>query len=224
MIVHPTALTHPGVRRALIIGGGDGGACRELLRHSSVESVTVLEIDPAVTEACRDHFPEMTRALDDPRVTLETCNGIAYLEARKADDLDLIVVDAGTTSGTGSPLYSETFYRHAMECLSSDGILCAQTPRPTLDSDPFRSAFRNQRAAFGPGNVRCYLAFIPSFTTGLVSFSIASRATDLAAGSADPERSRAFAAAHPLRYYTPAIHDAAFVLPGFIEAMLSDTH
>ena len=224
MIVHPAVLTHGGVRRALIIGGGDGGACRELLRHSSVESITVLEIDPVVTEACRNHFPAMAGALDDPRVKLETCDGIAYLEARKADDLDLIVVDAGGTSGAGSPLYSQAFYQRAKTCLASEGILCAQTPRPTLDSDSFRSAFQNQRAAFGPGNVRCYLAFIPSFTTGLVSFSVASRATDLAAGSADPDRSRAFAAAHPLQYYTPAIHDASFVLPGFIEAMLSETH
>jgi len=224
MIVHPAALIHAGVRRALILGGGDGGACRELLKHPSVESITVVEIDPVVTEACRAHFPDMARALEDPRVTLETGDGTAYVASRSGENFDLIIVDAGGTSETGSPLSSESFYHQARECLATDGLLCAQTPRPTLDSESFRLAFRNQRAAFGPGSAHCYLAFIPSFTTGLVSFSFASRAAGLAAGHVDTDRARAFLESHPLQYYTADVHGAAFVLPGFIEGMLDETH
>jgi spermidine synthase len=188
-----------------------------------VASITVVEIDPVVVSACRQHFPAMAAALDDPRVDLVIGDGLAHLASQKGQAYDLIIVDAGGTSGPGSPLITAAFYEGARKRLAEGGILCAQTPRPTLDSESFRHALFNQRAAFGAGSVSCYLAFIPSFTTGLVSFSLASETALRPRGSAESDRAQAFAVAHPLQYYTPDIHRSAFALPAFVQAMLSDT-
>ena len=221
MIVHPAVLTHGDVRKALVIGGGDGGACRELLRHTSVEAVTVVEIDPVVLEACRAHFPDVAGSLEDARVHVEVGDGVAYLASHE-DAFDLIIVDAGSSPGSAGPLSTETFYQGAKRSLASGGVLCAQTPRPTLDSDSFRSVFRNQRSAFGSEHVHCFLAFIPSFTTGLVSFSHASNDVADPSRLPDLKRARSFVEEQNLRYYSQEIHASAFVLPRFIKAIVSN--
>jgi spermidine synthase len=222
MLVHPAGMSHPGVRTALVVGGGDGGACRELLRYPSIESVTVVEIDATVVDACREHFPHMAAALDDPRVDLEIADGLAFAEDASPESYDLVVVDAGGPDTDASGLFGEAFYRNVNRCLTADGVLAAQTQRPTLDSKAFVTTYRNQRHAFEQGTVRCYLAFIPSFTTGMLSFSLATKAVAHPLIDFQPERAQAFASRNGLKYYNEDVHGAAFALPTFVKDLLAE--
>ena len=223
MIAHVPMLTHPNPERALIVGGGDGGAARELLRHDALRDLVLVEIDDAVVEASRTYLPTIASAFDDPRLTLKIEDGIDYLQACPDRAFDLIVIDATHPAGPAEGLFAEPFYRQVHRCLKKDGILAAQTEPPTLYSRTFREIYRHQRLAFGNAQVHCYLAFIPTYTTGLVSFSYASKGSVHPLQNLDPEKTGSFLEKHRLKYYTESIHRAAFALPAFLKDMLDET-
>jgi spermidine synthase len=110
-LVHPAALTHSRPVRALIVGGGDGGSAEELLKHPTIESVTLAEIDEAVVEISRKYLHAVHRgALDDPRLTLRIGDGFEYV--RSGSGLfDLIVLDLTDPGGPSEALYTPDFYR-----------------------------------------------------------------------------------------------------------------
>ncbi|MDE2999201.1 MAG: polyamine aminopropyltransferase [Gemmatimonadota bacterium] len=220
MIVHVPMQTRPEAKRALVIGGGDGGALRELLRYKRIEEVVVVELDAMVVSACRQHFPALAPAFEDPRLSLHIADGFDFLQSCPAGSFDLAIVDAANPSGETRRLFSEPFYGRVRKCLRSGGVMVAQTEPPALDSRTFSEIYRRQQSVFGQGNVHCYLACIPTYTTGLLSFSYA------ATGRADPPdavntaSARRFADVHGLQYYNDEIHRAAFVLPPYVKRLL----
>lgn len=220
MIVHVPMQTLPDAKRALIVGGGDGGALRELLRYKRIKEVVVVELDAMVVSACRQHFPDLAPAFEDTRLSLHIADGFDFLQAFPAKSLDLAIVDVANPSSGPERLFSGPFYARVLECLRPGGVMVAQTEPPALDNRTFSEIYRRQESVFGPGNVHCYLACIPTYTTGLVSFSYAAAGCADPLDALDPARARRFANAHGLQYYNDEMHKAAFVLPPFVQRLL----
>ncbi len=222
MIAHVPMQTRPDARRALVIGGGDGGAARELLRYEQIEQVVAVELDAAVVEACRQHFPALAPAFDDPRLSLHIVDGLTYIQSCPAESFDVVIVDVADPSGGSRRLFTEPFYLRVRESLCPDGVMVAQTEPPALNGRAFAELTLRHKSVFGRANVHCYLACIPTYATGLLSFSYAEKQCAGPLKTLDPLRARQFSETHGLKYYNEEIHAAAFALPTYIRRLLRD--
>ena len=147
-LVHVAAVTHPQPERALVVGGGDGGSAEEILKHPSIKSVTLAEIDLAVVDISRKYLQSVHRgALDDPRLTLKIEDGFAFV--RNSTELfDLIVLDLTDPGGPSTPLYTPDFYRACAARLSPMGALTLHIASPVAHPDRIRATLANLRSAF----------------------------------------------------------------------------
>ncbi len=209
MLAHPALLTHPRPRRALIIGGGDGGAVREALRHPSIEEVIWGEIDEAVIKAARQYMPAVCAGVfEDGRVRLRVMPG-EELVASLADEIDVIIVDSTDPIGPAVPLFESPFFAACRRALRRGGIYATQCGSPVLFQDEVKSVNGHLRQVFA--EVRRYLGLMPSYPSGVWSYVMASdeplsvRLDELARRYA--ERSL------KLSYYTPEVHLASGVIP-----------
>ena len=218
MLSHVPILAHGAVRRVLIVGGGDGGMAREVLRHRGIEHVTMVEIDAGVVAFAREYLPSISAgAFDDPRLELVIADGAAYMREAEAQ-FDVIIVDSTDPIGPGEVLFTDSFYDHARRRLAPGGILVTQNGVPFLQADELRGTMRAFGALFADWT--CYLATVPSYAGGPMAFGWASDGTardvDL-----DTLRMRYVAAELSTRYYTPQVHKAAFALPGYVNDLLA---
>src|SRR5687768_9191947 len=122
MIVHPALTTAPAIRRVLVIGGGDGGTVREVLRYSEVEHVTLCEIDGDVVEAAKRHLTAFNVPWTDPRLQVRIMDGIAYLD-ESGEPFDVILVDGSDPVGPAEGLFESSFYRGCKRRLTERGVL-----------------------------------------------------------------------------------------------------
>jgi spermidine synthase len=209
MIAHVPLAMHPHPRRVAVIGGGDGGAIREILKHPEVEEAHLVEIDGRVVEAARQFFPELAGALDDPRARVHITDGIDWIQAVDTP-FDVVIVDSTDPMGPAEGLFGAAFYRAVAERLGEDGVMVAQSESPMLEPDVIRRAVSGMREAFP--QVYLYTAAVPTYPTGLWSFTIGSKGPR-------PAPVRPGLETLPTRYWTPAVHQAAFQLPPFIAAL-----
>jgi len=216
MLVHPGMALLTTLGRALVIGGGDGGAVTELTKYPELTTITLCEIDGKVIDSCREFFPEVSKGLDDPRVNVIVGDGAAYAR-ESGEHFDLIVVDSTDPVGPAEVLFESPFYEAVKQSLTPGGLAVFQTESPLFMEDVFRSAVHNLGTVFGHGTVRPYLATIPCYPGGLWSFTLCS-AGGHPFDPANPLSSRP----HPvgLHYYTTEIHRAAFALPAFAQRSL----
>ncbi len=220
MLTHVPILAHGAARRVLIIGGGDGGMAREVLRHASVEHVTMVEIDAGVVEFSKQYLPMLSAgAFDDPRLELVIADGAAFVEqtAKSETRFDVIIVDSTDPVGPGEVLFTDTFYGKAKGCLATDGILVTQNGVPFMQGDELAGTLRIFRGLFADAG--CYLATVPTYAGGPMAFGWG---TDGAAGSVSVKdlEARFAAAGIETDYYTPAVHKAAFALPGYVKKIV----
>jgi spermidine synthase len=217
MLVHP-ALQLIGVPQSvLIIGGGDGGAAREVLRYPSVERLELVEIDGMVVDAAKRFLPEMAQSFDDPRLKLHLADGTEFVKSAEGP-YDAIIVDASDPLEFAEGLFTPVFYRDCSTLLSARGVLVVQSESPL---DPkFRRYTRSVRRYLQTlfPIAESYLATIPSYPYALWSFTMGSRALHPVN---DDALTRSAAVLSALRYYTPALHRAAFSLPSFVRHHLS---
>jgi len=217
MLTHVPILAHGAVARVLIIGGGDGGMAREVLKHPGIAQVTMVEIDATVVEFCRAHLPAISAgAFDDPRLDLVIADGAAFM-AQPGDAYDVIIVDSTDPEGPGEVLFTEAFYGHAKARLAPGGILVTQNGVPFLQGGELTGTMRAFRALFS--DVTCYLATVPTYAGGPMAFGWGSdgpaRAVDL-----ETLRARFDAAGIATDYYTPEVHLAAFALPPYVSRLM----
>ena len=211
MIAHVPLNTHPQPRTALVIGGGDGGVVREIVKHPTIEKVTLVEIDARVVANAREYLPEISCGLDDARVEIRFEDGIEHVRQRE-NTYDVIIVDSTDPIGPAVGLFSAEFYRNVYRALKPEGIFVAQTESPLFNSKLIRRIQRDLQEIFPIA--RLYLTTVPTYPGGLWSFSLGSK-------EHDPLRVDWRQAPQiTTRYYTPAIHQAAFSLPPFVQEFL----
>ena len=215
MIAHVPLFVHPDPRRVLIIGGGDGGTAREVLKHPAVERAVMVEIDETVVRACRDHLPEVSVAFDNPRLDLRIDDGVRFVHDTD-ERFDVVLVDSTDPVGPAAPLFDRAFYGDVSRILADDGIMVTQAESPFYDPEIQGSMLENQRPLFL--RLHLYLFSTLTYPGGLWSFGFASKGP-CPWRDFDPERVRR--ANFDLGYYNIDIHRAAFCLPTFIRSVLS---
>lgn len=215
MITHPALFVHPQPKRVLVIGGGDGGTAREVLRHKSVEKCDMVEIDKMVVDACREHIPQTAVGMkDDPRFQLFIEDGVKYMKDYAADRTqpryDIIIVDSTDPIGPATPLFGPDFYRDVSACLTEDGIVVSQGESPYYNQDTQKSMAKILNGIFP---VLRYLNFTNlTYPGGLWSFSFASKKYHPVR---DFKGERVQASGLQFKYYSKELHTACFQLPQF---------
>ena len=208
MLVHPALLRHPRPRRVLIIGGGDGGALREVLRHP-VEKATLVEIDGRVVEVCKDYFGWLRPALGGGRAELVIDDGNAFLEKTR-DRFDVILIDSSDPVGPSTVLHQKAFYQRVKRCLSPGGIAAAQAGALLFHLDSHRRKNAFLRKLFR--HARFYIGPVPTYPGGMWCYVYCSDRI--------PPLGRLRRTPTGLRYYNPAVHKAAFALPNLLAEKL----
>ncbi len=214
MLVHPALTTAPRIERVLVIGGGDGGTVREVLRHAEVRQCVMIEIDELVVETSKKYLPGIGTAWTDPRLEVRFINGIEYV--KKSDDpaYDVILLDGTDPIGPGAILFDESFYRGCKRMLAEDGVMALQSESPLLMMDTFLQTQHKLRKLFA--EVHPYLGPVPLYGTGTWSWTWCSDTGEPLRPF--PERQEAIVEAS--KAYNPELHQAAFALPNYIKRAL----
>ena len=208
MMTHPAMLVHPNPEKVLIIGGGDGGVAREVARHQCVKQIDQCEIDGEVVELCRKYIPSTACGFDDKRMNLTIGDGLEFVRQRK-NEYDVIIVDSTDPIGPGEVLFGREFYESVHAALKDDGVVASQSESIFLYPEIVKRLYGFTRELF-KYNGYAFIA-VPTYPAGSIGVCVASKANPvkkpLRKPDADLEK--------VLKYYTPEIHEAAFVLPAF---------
>lgn len=216
MITHVAMCVHPHPRDVLVIGGGDGGTARELLRYASVRSLDLVEIDEKVVEASRRFLPQTAACLDDPRVHFYFEDGLRFIRKPK-DAYDVIIVDSTDPFGPGEGLFTKEFYGNCNKALREDGIMVNQHESPFYEADAYAMQRAHKRIVESFPISRVYQAHIPTYPSGHWLFGFASKKHHPVQGV---DFSRWQKLQIPTRYYNVHLHQGAFCLPTYVENML----
>lgn len=221
MITHPAMLAHGNVKRALVIGGGDGGTVREILRHKGVEHVTMVEIDEAVVEASKLFLPSISCALNDPRLELLIDDGIEYVKNAADESFDLIIVDGSDPVGPAEGLFSRSFYENCYRILNRDGIMAGQTESPVFNERVFAEINQLLKEIFGHDRVNTITYSQPTYPSGTWSIMLSRRYCPSPLQT-DKDSIEAFLADKNLGFYNADLHYAAFALPNYVKTLLNE--
>ena len=215
MFAHVPLFAHGAPRRVLIVGGGDGGLLREVVKHPGVEQVTQVEIDAGVVEMARAHLPNHSAgAFDDPRLELVIADGAAFVrEARER--WDVILVDSTDPIGPGEALFTDAFYRDCARLLAPGGVLVNQNGVPFMQLDELRRTAAAFAGIFADWHF--YGVAVPTYVGGIMTLGFAADDPAPRATSGSVLAERFAATPVETRYYTPAVHQAAFALPRYVE-------
>jgi spermidine synthase len=216
MMSHPALYTHPRPRRVVIIGGGDCGTLREVLRHPGVERAVQVEIDERVTRLAERFFPELCEANGDPRAELRFEDGLAYMNAAEPDSVDVVIVDSTDPVGPAEGLFQEPFYRDCLRALGEGGVLVQQSESPLLHLDSIIAPLHRAMRAAGFADTRTLHFPQPVYPSGWWSATLARRGLALDGFREADARAAPF----PTRYYSPEVHRAALALPPFMARAL----
>lgn len=219
MLTHVPMMSVEAPRRVLIVGGGDGGALREVLKHP-IEHVDLVEIDADVIASARTYLPFLNdsgRCFDDPRVHLVIEDAFKYLAAGRGE-YDTIIIDSTDPVGAAEALYSDQFYRLCCDSLAPGGVLSAQDGVVFFQRDEASTTIASL-TALGL-NAGAYITAVPTYYGGVMTFGIAARERQALAPELGVLQQR-FSALHgETRHYSSAVHIASFVLPGWIAAAI----
>ena len=212
MAAHPALFTHPNPENVLVVGGGDGGVIREVLKHPQVKKAVLVEIDGKVIEYSKQYLPNIADGLDNPRVEVIVNDGFMHIHDHK-NTYDVIIVDSTEPVGPAVSLFTRGFYQGIYESLKDEGIFVAQTDNPWFKAELITSVNRDVKEVFPI--VRVYCANVPTYPSGLWTFTMGSKKHDPLAvdESTIPELDT--------KYYSPRLHKAAFALPKFVEKLVN---
>jgi spermidine synthase len=216
MLVHPALCSAPSIERVLVIGGGDGGTAREVLRHPEVRSVTMVELDEEVVAACREHLPELSAGVfEDPRFSLKIGDGIAFVKEAEVEPFDVVILDGSDPVGPSEGLFGRDFYEGVRRVLKEDGIFALQSESITVYQDVFRQTVETTREVFGQS--KPYFGVVPLYNAGLWSWTLAGRSLP-----EEIREDRAELIEEGARYYNRALHQSSFVHPAFVRRFFEE--
>jgi spermidine synthase len=214
MLVHPALTTAPSIERVLVIGGGDGGTVREVLRHSDVKDCVMIEIDEMVVDASKKYLPGIGTAWDDPRLDLRFIDGIDYVKNSGDALYDVILLDGTDPVGPGAVLFDESFFAGCRRMLAPRGVMALQSESPLLMMDTFVEVQHKLRALFS--EVHPYLGPVPLYGTGTWSWTWCSNTGEPLRPI--PERQEAIVEGS--KAYNEELHQAVFALPNYVKRAL----
>lgn len=216
MISHPALFCLPQASKVLIIGGGDGGTAREVLRHSHIRECIMVEIDEMVVEASREFLPETSCSFQDPRFKLIIDDGVKYLKNCQ-EVFDLIIIDSTDPIGPATPLFNESFYQDVKRCLKDEGIVIAQGESPFYEVPMQRKLLSIIHELF---NISCIYNFHNlTYPGGLWSFAYGSQRIH---PQDHFEAKRVEDSQLDFHYYNSDTHRASFMLPEFMKKNLGE--
>lgn len=214
MLTHVPILAHGLARRVLIIGGGDGGILREVARHASVESITMVEIDATVVDMCKEFLPNHSKgAFEDPRLNLVIDDGMRFV-ATTEEKFDIIISDSTDPIGPGEVLFSENFYQACRRCLNEGGILVTQNGTPFMQLEEVQTTAQRMNGLFADWHF--YQAAVPTYIGGAMTFAWGACDAGLRKLPLETLKQRFAGSGIVTRYYNPEVHQGAFALPQYV--------
>ncbi len=214
MLTHTPIFAHGAVKRVLIIGGGDGGILREVLKHQAVEHVTMVEIDAKVVEMCTTYLPNHSAgAYDDPRLNLVISDGRDFV-ANTEQRFDVIISDSTDPIGPGESLFTSAFYQGCKNCLNEGGVLVTQNGVCFLQLDEVTTTYQRLAPYFADRSF--YHAAVPTYYGGSMTFAWASDNASLRQVELATLQTRFAQSGIKTRYYNPAVHVGAMALPQYV--------
>lgn len=216
MMAHPVLFSHPAPKRVCIIGGGDCGTLREVLKHPEVESVIQIDIDERVTRVSEIYFPELCASNHDPRATLAFEDGIAWIANAEPGSLDVLIVDSTDPVGPGAVLYSEEFFRGCWWALAENGLLVQQSESPLVHAEKIIKPMHATMRKAGFTDIQLHQFHQVCYPTGWWSCTMAAKNGQIAFARAAAAEVLAF----PTQYYNAEIHRGSMALPQFLKALL----
>ena len=211
MMSHPALYTHPDPKRVVIIGGGDCGTLREVLKHPGVESVLQVEIDEWVTRLSEQYFPELCESNADPRAEFYFGDGIQWMKDVEPGGVDLIIVDSTDPIGPAEGLFTEAFYRDCYRALSEHGLIVQQSESPLLHLDSIIKPMHQAMLRAGFDDTVTLHFPQPCYPSGWWSATMTGKHDVHIFRQVDAEKP-----AFTTRYYTSAIHQASLAQPNFM--------
>lgn len=217
MICHVPMAVNPSIKHVLLIGGGDGGAARELAKYTTIETIDVVEIDERVVSVCKEYLPQTACGFDDPRVKLHFTDGLRYIRS-VADRYDLVIVDSTDPSGPGEVLFTKEFYGNCYQALRADGIMVNQHESAFYESDKKAMQAAHKRIASVFPLAEVYQAHIPTYPSGHWLFGFASKGKH---PYKDLDTESWSKLNIDCNYYNTLLHQGAFYLPTYIRKDLA---
>jgi spermidine synthase len=214
MIAHVPLFLHPKPKRVLVIGGGDGGSVREVLKHKSVARCVLVEIDGLVVEASKRYIPLTASKLSDKRCVVRIEDGVKFVR-ETPERFDVIIVDSTEPFGPAKELFGTGFYKDVKRILTEDGIVVSQAGSPFYEIGTIKNLDRILGKVFPV--VDAYLFNNLTYPGGLWAFTYASKGLRPVK---DFRPARVKAAKLPLRWYNAEVHTGAFALPNFVRKAL----
>ena len=215
MMAHCGLFTHQDPQQVAIIGGGDCGTLREVLKHSSIKHATQVDIDERVTRLAEKYFPELCSSNSDPRATLAFEDGTAWIKNTAPASLDVIIVDSTDPIGPGEGLFTEEFYRNCFNALKEDGLLIQQSESPYYHLALIQSMHQKMRN----GGFACSQLFNfpqPCYPSGWWTATLAGKQAHLPSFRKQAVLEKNFSC----KYYNEDIHESAQALGNFVAKAL----
>ncbi len=218
MLSHVALFTHPNPERVLIIGGGDGGTAREVLKHPSVKQVDMVEIDKTVVDASKLHFPDVGD-FSNPKLKVLYEDGIAFVKNVETP-YNVIIIDGSDPVGPAEGLFEKDFYQFCLHALTEDGVLTAQTESPWVESyyPSMKKVFYALEDLFPISKM--YLSFIPLYPAGMWSMACASKKINPLSSEVSAKIKQSDRITSHLKYYNADVHSGSFALPNFVQKII----
>lgn len=214
MIAHIPMMHHKCPKSVLVIGGGDGGTVREVLKHKTVERVVLCEIDGMVIDACKKYLPTIACGLDDPKVEIRVADAIEYIKDKK-NEFDIVLIDSTDPMGPGEGLFTEEFYTNVKNSLKEGGIVAAQSESPVANKEEIKKMYNLLKKVFPVCST--YTSNIPTYPGGYWAWAFCSKDVKPLSYFAED---RYEDIVKSCKIYNRDYHNARFALPNYLKELL----
>lgn len=214
MIAHIPMMNHKEPKSVLVIGGGDGGTVREVLKHNTVEKVVLCEIDGMVIDVCKKYLPTIAGELNNPKVEVLVQDAIEYIKT-KENEFDIVLIDSTDPMGPGEGLFTEEFYTNVKKSLKKEGIVAAQSESPVVNKEEIKKMYNLLKKVFPITST--YTSPIPTYPGGYWAWAFCSEEVE-PLSYIDEKRCEEIT--KTCKIYNKEYHLARFALPNFLKEIL----
>lgn len=211
MISHIPMINHKHPETVLVIGGGDGGTIREVLKHDTVKKVVLCEIDGMVVNACKKYLPTIGCELDNPKVEIKIEDAIEFIKD-KENEYDIVLIDSTDPMGPGEGLFTEEFYTNVKKSLKEGGILAAQSESPVVNKEEISKMYKLLKKVFPICST--YTSNIPTYPGGYWAWAFCSETVEPLSYYAEDREDDITSSC---KIYNKDYHYARFALPNYLK-------